>query len=39
VFDRACGVVGLDPQTCATAKTDVNSPAGREFDAHVRSGV
>jgi crotonobetainyl-CoA:carnitine CoA-transferase CaiB-like acyl-CoA transferase len=39
VFDRACKVVGVDPRTCAAAKTDVNSPAGREFDAHVRGWI
>ena len=39
VFDRACQVVGLDPQICAAAKADVNSPAGLEFDAHLRGWI
>jgi crotonobetainyl-CoA:carnitine CoA-transferase CaiB-like acyl-CoA transferase len=39
VFDRACKVVGVDPRTCSAAKADVNSPEGREFDAHVRGWI
>jgi crotonobetainyl-CoA:carnitine CoA-transferase CaiB-like acyl-CoA transferase len=39
VFDRACKVVGVDPRTCAGAKAEVNSPEGREFDAHVRGWI
>ena len=39
VFDRACRVVGLDPKTCAAARTDVSCAAGLEFDAHLRSWI
>ena len=39
VFDRACQVVGLDPETCSAARADVHSPAGRAFDTHLRGWI
>jgi crotonobetainyl-CoA:carnitine CoA-transferase CaiB-like acyl-CoA transferase len=39
VFDRACEVIGLDPQICETARTDVNSPEGRKFDSQLRDWI
>ncbi len=39
VFDRACAVVGIDPQTCAAARVDVNSPEGLKFDAQLRNWI
>jgi crotonobetainyl-CoA:carnitine CoA-transferase CaiB-like acyl-CoA transferase len=39
VFHRACEVVGIDPQTCAAARTDVNSPEGLKFDTQLRDWI
>jgi crotonobetainyl-CoA:carnitine CoA-transferase CaiB-like acyl-CoA transferase len=39
VFDRACNVVGVDPETCTAAKGNVESAEGRRFDAHVRDWI
>jgi crotonobetainyl-CoA:carnitine CoA-transferase CaiB-like acyl-CoA transferase len=39
VFHRACGVIGLDPQTCESARTDVNSPEGLKFDSRLRDWI
>jgi len=39
IFARVCGVVGLDAATCAKAATQVSSPEGVEFDAHLRRWI
>jgi crotonobetainyl-CoA:carnitine CoA-transferase CaiB-like acyl-CoA transferase len=39
VFDRACEVIGLDPQICESARTDVNSPEGVKLDSQLREWI
>jgi crotonobetainyl-CoA:carnitine CoA-transferase CaiB-like acyl-CoA transferase len=39
VFSRACEVIGLDPQTCESARSDVHSPEGLKFDSQLRDWI
>jgi crotonobetainyl-CoA:carnitine CoA-transferase CaiB-like acyl-CoA transferase len=39
IFERCCTVIGLDPQVCAPAATQVASPEGVEFDSHLRAWI